>query len=125
MYITAGLANEQHGVFAAITANAAAPPRSRFQHFRFADERDVAIESHEDSSNGERINGFNSACNLPAPWEPANSQCTISRLGYTRERRMATTTLTLATRMPGGVTGKDFTCPAIPLNRMGEPRHSR
>src|SRR5258706_9820751 len=26
MYITAGLANEQHGVFAAITANAAAPP---------------------------------------------------------------------------------------------------
>src|SRR5258708_27213329 len=26
MYITAALANEQHGVFAAITANAAAPP---------------------------------------------------------------------------------------------------
>ncbi len=122
MYITAGLANEQHGVFAAITANAAAPPAGAdFSISASPTSAMVAIgQATKIQVTVSGLNGFNSAVQFTCSGEPANSQCTFSPSSVTpASGGMATTTLTLATRMPGGVYGQGFYMPGHPLNRMG------
>ena len=122
MYITAGLANEQHGVFAAITANAAAPPAGAdFSISASPTSAMVAIgQATKIQVTVSGLNGFNSAVQFTCSGEPANSQCTFSPSSVTpASGGMATTTLTLATRMPGGVYGQGFYMPGDPLNRMG------
>jgi hypothetical protein len=122
MYITAGLANEQHGVFAAITANATAPPAGAdFSISASPTSAMVAIgQATKIQVTVSGLNGFNSAVQFTCSGEPANSQCTFSPSSVTpASGGMATTTLTLATRMPGGVYGQGFYMPGYPLNRMG------
>jgi uncharacterized protein (TIGR03118 family) len=122
LYITAGLANEQHGVFAAITANATAPPTGAdFSISASPTTATVAIgQATTIQVTVSGLNGFNSAVQFTCSGEPANSQCTFSPSSVTpASGEKATTTLTLATRMPGGGYGQGFHVPRQPLNRIG------
>src|SRR6267378_8057698 len=122
MYITAGLANEQHGLFAAMTANASAPPAGAdFSISASPTSATVAIgQATTIQVTVSGLNGFNSAVQFTCSGEPANSLCTFSPSSVTpASGGMATTTLTLATRMPGGVYGQGFYVPRQPLNRIG------
>jgi uncharacterized protein (TIGR03118 family) len=122
MYITAGLANEQHGLFAAIAANASAPPAGAdFSISASPTSAKVAIgQATTIQVTVSGLNGFNSAVQFTCSGEPANSLCTFSPSSVTpASGGMATTTLTLATRMPGGVYGQGFYVPRQPLNRIG------
>src|SRR5258706_7734953 len=66
MYITAGLANEQHGVFPAITANAAAPPAGdQFYNFPLPPSPLVAIgQATKIQVKVSGLKGFNSAVKI-------------------------------------------------------------
>jgi uncharacterized protein (TIGR03118 family) len=85
MFITAGLANEQHGLFAAITANAApTPPTADFNIS--ASPATLTIAAGQTASftvNLNGLNGFNSAVNLSCSGLPANSSCSFSPASVT------------------------------------------
>jgi hypothetical protein len=122
MYITAGLANEQHGLFSAITANATAPPAGAdFSISASPTSATVAIGGAATIQvTVAGLNGFNSAVQFTCSGEPANSLCTFSPSSVTpASGGTATTTLTLATRMTGGTYGRAFYMPGNPLNRIG------
>jgi uncharacterized protein (TIGR03118 family) len=122
LYITAGLANEQHGLFSAITANATAPPpNADFSISASPTTATVAIgQTTTIQVTVSGLNGFNSAVQFACSGEPANSQCTFSPSTVTpASGGTATTNLTLATRMPGGSYGQGFKLPGHPLNRIG------
>jgi uncharacterized protein (TIGR03118 family) len=80
MYITAGLANEMHGLFAAITANASSTPGT-------GDFSIAASPSTLTISAGQPaafmvtlggLNGFNSAVTLSCSGQPLGSSCSFS-----------------------------------------------
>jgi uncharacterized protein (TIGR03118 family) len=104
LYFTAGLANEQHGLFAAITANASTPPATA--DFSIAASPTTAtITAGQSTSimlsvNG--LNGFNSAVTFSCSGQPANTSCTFNPNTVTPASGGAvTTTLSVATTMPG------------------------
>jgi uncharacterized protein (TIGR03118 family) len=79
MYITAGLANEQHGLFSAIAANATPAPTSDFNIS--ASPSTSTISAGQTASFTVMLgglNGFNSAVALTCSGQPANSTCSFS-----------------------------------------------
>lgn len=104
LYITAGLANEQHGLFAAITANASTPPATG--DFSIAASPTMATVTAGQSTSimlsigG--LNGFNSAVTFSCSGQPANTSCTFNPNTVTpASGGTITTTLSVATTMPG------------------------
>ncbi|HET7890599.1 MAG TPA: TIGR03118 family protein [Candidatus Sulfotelmatobacter sp.] len=100
LYFTAGLNNEQHGLFGAITANNTTQPAA-------ADFSLTASPSTQTISAGQpasfmlsvtALDGFNSAVTFSCSGEPANSSCSFSPNTVTANGANAvTTTLTIAT----------------------------
>lgn len=104
LYVTAGLANEQHGLFAAITANASTPPATG--DFSIAASPTTATVTAGQSTSimlsigG--LNGFNSAVTFSCSGQPANTSCTFNPNTVTpTSGGTVTTTLSVATTMPG------------------------
>lgn len=104
LYITAGLANEQHGLFAAITANASTPPATA--DFSIAASPATATVTAGQSTSimlsigG--LNGFNSAVTFSCSGEPANTSCTFNPNTVTpTSGGTVTTTMNIGTTMPG------------------------
>jgi len=99
MYITAGLANEAHGVFAKITPNATSTPTGDFSI--------SAMPSTMTISAGQPamftvtvggLNGFNSAVNLTCSGQPINSTCGFSSASVTPSSGgVASSMLTIST----------------------------
>jgi len=79
MYITAGLANELHGLFSAITANATPAPTGDFNIS--ATPSTSMISAGQTASFTVTVgglNGFNSAVTLTCSGQPVNSTCNFS-----------------------------------------------
>lgn len=99
MYITAGLANEAHGVFAKITPNAAATPTGDFSIS--ASPATMTISAGQPAMFTVTVgglNGFNSAVNLSCSGQPINSTCNFSSASVTPSSGgMTTSTLTIST----------------------------
>ena len=109
MYITAGLTNEQHGLFASIVPNAGAPPATAdFTVSAMPTSATVTIgQGATIQVTVDGLNGFASAVQFSCSGEPANSICTFSPASVTPANGgMASTNLTLSTRMPGGTYGQ-------------------
>ena len=119
LHITAGLANEQHGLFASILPDTSAstadfsvsaPPTATVTVGR-----STAITV---TVNG--LDGFNSEVQFSCSGQPANSLCTFSPTTVTPAAGgMATTTLTLSTRTAGGPYGVVSRAPRIPGGPAG------
>ena len=100
LYFSAGLANEQHGLFAAITPNAAPPPPT-------ADFNISASPSTMTIAAGQMasftvtlggLNGFTSAVNLSCSGQPLGSSCSFSSPSVTPQSGgMATSMMTIST----------------------------
>jgi uncharacterized protein (TIGR03118 family) len=100
MYLTAGLANEQHGLFAAITANAATPPPT-------ADFSIAASPMATTIAAGQTatytvtvggVNGFNGAVSFSCSGQPAGTSCTFNPATVTPQSgASATTVVTIGT----------------------------
>jgi uncharacterized protein (TIGR03118 family) len=104
LYFTAGLANEQHGLFAAITANTSTPPATA--DFSIAASPTTATVTAGQSTSImvsiSGLNGFNSAVTFSCSGQPANTSCTFNPNTVTPASGGAvTTTLSVATTMPG------------------------
>jgi uncharacterized protein (TIGR03118 family) len=99
MYITAGLANEQHGLFSAIKANATPAPTSDF-NIR-ASPSTLTISAGQPASFTVTVgglNGFNSAITLTCSGQPANSTCNFSPASVTpASGGMVTSLMTIST----------------------------
>src|SRR6266478_5029024 len=99
MYITAGLANEQHGLFSAITANATPAPTSDFNIS--ASPSTLTISAGQPASFTVTLgglNGFNSAVALTCSGQPANSTCSFSPASVTPSSGgMVTSMMTIST----------------------------
>jgi uncharacterized protein (TIGR03118 family) len=81
MYITAGLANEMHGLFAAITANATAPPAAADFSIAAAPPS-MMIAAGQPASFTVTVgglNGFSSAVTLACSGQPLGSTCSFSQ----------------------------------------------
>jgi uncharacterized protein (TIGR03118 family) len=84
MYITAGLANEQHGLFSAITANATPAPTGDFNIS--ASPSTMTISAGQTASFTATVgglNGFNSTVTLSCSGQPVNSTCKFSPASVT------------------------------------------
>ena len=104
LYFTAGLANEQHGLFAAITANTSTPPATG--DFSIAASPTTATVTAGQSTSImlsiSGLNGFNSAVTFSCSGQPANTSCAFTPNTVTpTSGGTVTTTLSVATTMPG------------------------
>jgi uncharacterized protein (TIGR03118 family) len=104
LYITAGLANEAHGLFAAITANTsqgAGTPDFSVTSSTSA----VTVAAGQPATftiTVGGLNGFNSAVNFTCSGEPAGTTCTFSPTNVTpASGATAMTTVTIATTATG------------------------
>jgi hypothetical protein len=99
MYITAGLANEGHGLFSAITANASSAPTGDFNIN--ASPSTLTISAGQTASFTATVgglNGFNSAVTLTCSGQPVNSTCSFSPASVTpASGGMATSMMTIST----------------------------
>jgi uncharacterized protein (TIGR03118 family) len=99
MYITAGLANEQHGLFSAITANASPAPTGDFNIS--ASPSTLTISAGQTASFTATVgglNGFNSAVTLTCSGQPVNSTCSFSPSSVTPSSGgMVTSMMTIST----------------------------
>ena len=99
MYITAGLANEAHGVFAKITPNAASAPTGDFSIS--ATPPTMTISAGQPAMFTVTVgglNGFNSAVNLSCSGQPINSTCSFSSASVTPSSGgMTTSMMTIST----------------------------
>jgi uncharacterized protein (TIGR03118 family) len=130
MYITAGLNNEMHGLFAAITANATPPPAT-------ADFSIAASPSTLTIPAGQPaaftvtlggLNGFSSAVTLTCSGQPLGSTCNFSPASVSpASGGTATSTMTIATssspytpavRMAKNSTGSIFAA-VLPIPALG------
>jgi len=94
MYITAGLANEQHGLFSAITANATPAPTADFNIN--ASPSILTISAGSSASFTVTVgglNGFNSAVALTCSGQPVNSTCKFSPASVTPASGGTTTSM--------------------------------
>jgi uncharacterized protein (TIGR03118 family) len=84
LYITAGLTNEQHGLFSAITANATPAPTGDFNIS--ASPSTMTISAGQTASFTATVgglNGFNSTVTLSCSGQPVNSTCKFSPASVT------------------------------------------
>jgi uncharacterized protein (TIGR03118 family) len=99
MYITAGLANEQHGLFADITANSTPAPTADFNIG--ASPAALTISAGQTGSftlTVGGLNGFNSAVTLTCSGQPVNSTCNFSPASVTPSSGgMVTSMMTIST----------------------------
>jgi uncharacterized protein (TIGR03118 family) len=107
MYITAGLANEQHGLFASIVPNAANPPITADFNVSAPTTATVRVgQSTTLAVTINALNGFNSEVQFSCSGEPANSICTFTPATVTPAAGgMVSTSLKLSTRTAGGPYG--------------------
>lgn len=100
LYITAGLNNEQHGLFAAITANNTSQPTTA-DFSLAASPTSLTISAGQPAAfmlSVTALDGFNSAVTFSCSGEPANSSCSFSPNTVTPNGANAvTTSLTIAT----------------------------
>ena len=104
LYITAGLSNEQHGLFAAITANASTPPATA--DFSLSASPATASVTAGGSASVMLsiggLNGFNFAVTFSCSGEPANTSCAFNPNAVTPSSGgTVTTSMTIATTKPG------------------------
>jgi uncharacterized protein (TIGR03118 family) len=99
MYITAGLANEGHGLFSAITANTT--PAATADFSISASPSSMTISAGQTATftvTAGSLNGFNSAANLTCSGQPINSTCSFSPASVTpASGGMATSMMTVST----------------------------
>jgi uncharacterized protein (TIGR03118 family) len=99
MYITAGLANEGHGLFSAITPNTTPAPTADFNVN--ASPSTLTISAGQPAPFTVTVgglNGFNSAVNLTCSGQPVNSTCNFSPASVTPSSGgTATSTMTIST----------------------------
>jgi uncharacterized protein (TIGR03118 family) len=99
MYITAGLANEGHGLFSAVTANTTPAPTSDFNIN--ASPSTMTISAGNTASFTVTVgglNGFNSAVALTCSGQPVNSTCKFSPASVTpASGGMTTSMMTIST----------------------------
>jgi len=130
MYITAGLANEMHGLFAAITANAT-PPVATADFSIAASPSTMTIGAGQPAAftitlGG--LNGFNSAVMLACSGQPPGSTCSFSQPSVSpASGGTATSTMTIMTSsspyhpaamMAGNTTGGLFAV-LLPIPTLG------
>jgi uncharacterized protein (TIGR03118 family) len=100
MYITAGLANEMHGLFAAITANAT-PPAATADFSIAASPSTLTIAAGQPAAFTVTLgglNGFSSAVALTCSGQPLGSTCSFSQSSVSpASGGTATSTLTIMT----------------------------
>jgi uncharacterized protein (TIGR03118 family) len=116
MYVTAGLTNEMHGLFAAITANATPPPASGDFSIA-ASPSTLTIAAGKPAAfmvtlGG--LNGFSSAVALSCSGQPLGSTCSFSQPSVSpASGGTATSTMTIMTSSspynPAGVMAKNTT----------------
>jgi len=104
LYITAGLSNEQHGLFAAVTPNTSTPPATADFNISASPAKATVTAGGSAtimlSIGG--LNSFNSAVTFSCSGEPANTSCTFNPNTVTPSSGgTVTTSLTVATTMPG------------------------
>jgi uncharacterized protein (TIGR03118 family) len=99
MYITAGLANEAHGVFAKITPNTSSTATGDFSIS--ASPATMTISAGQPAMFTVTVgglNGFNSAVNLSCSGQPINSTCSFSSASVTpASGGMTTSMMTIST----------------------------
>jgi len=99
MYITAGLANEGHGLFSAITANNT--PAATADFSIGASPSSTTISAGQTATftmTVGSLNGFNSAISLSCSGQPINSTCSFSPASVTpASGGMATSMMTVST----------------------------
>ncbi len=84
MYITAGLANEQHGLFSAITANTTPAPTGDFNISALPSTMTISAgQTASFTVTVGGLNGFNSAVTLTCSGQPVNSTCNFSPASVT------------------------------------------
>jgi uncharacterized protein (TIGR03118 family) len=80
MYLTAGLTNEQHGLFAAVTANATPPPATG-DFSVAATPSSVTIAAGQPATfriSVSALNGFNTPVTFSCSGQPAGTNCTFN-----------------------------------------------
>jgi uncharacterized protein (TIGR03118 family) len=99
MYITAGLANEAHGVFAKITPNTTAAPTGDFSISAMPPTMTISAgQPAAFTVTVGGLNGFNSAVNLSCSGQPINSTCSFSSASVTpTSGGMTTSMMTIST----------------------------
>jgi uncharacterized protein (TIGR03118 family) len=100
MYITAGLNSEMHGLFAAVTANAAPPPAAADFTISAAPSTLTIAAGHPApfTVTVTGLNGFNSAVALTCSGEPNGSTCSFSKPSVTpTSGGMVTSTMSIMT----------------------------
>jgi uncharacterized protein (TIGR03118 family) len=130
MYITAGLTNEMHGLFAAITANAT-PPAGTADFSIAASPPALTVAAGQPAAftltlGG--LNGFNSAVTLACSGQPLGSTCSFSQTSVSpASGGTATSTMTIMTSsspynpaavMARNVTGDIFAV-LLPIPTLG------
>src|SRR5580704_9593846 len=116
MYVTAGLASEMHGLFAAITANAT-PPASTADFSIAASPSTLMIAAGQPAAFTVTLgglNGFSSAVALTCSGQPLGSTCSFSQSSVSpASGGTATTTMTIMTSSspynPAGMMAKNTT----------------
>src|SRR5580704_7163596 len=130
MYITAGLANEMHGLFAGITANATAPaPTGDFNIS--ATPATLTISAGQPAAFMVKLgglNGFNSSVTLTCSGQPLGSTCSFSPASVSpASGGTVTSTMTIMTsslpynpavKMAKNTTGGIFAA-ALPITGLG------
>jgi uncharacterized protein (TIGR03118 family) len=95
MYVTAGLANEKHGLFAAITANAAAPPPTA-DFSVAASPMAMTIPAGQTASYTVTVgglNGFNGMVSFSCSGQPVGTSCAFSPATVSPQSGASATTM--------------------------------
>ena len=121
LYITAGLSNEQHGVFAAISPNTTATTGADFSLAVTPTSATITSgQSAPFTVTVGGLNGFDSQVAFTCSGEPANTTCSFSPANVTpTSGGNATTTLTLTTQAPTTGRGPYFHMGFLPGGPAG------
>jgi uncharacterized protein (TIGR03118 family) len=117
MYISAGLTNEMHGLFAAITANATQPaPTPDFSVNATPGSQTItAGQNAQFTITLGGLNGFSSAVSLSCSGQPAGSSCSFAQTSLTpTSGGTITTTMTI-------MTSANPYMPAVVMAKMSGP----
>jgi uncharacterized protein (TIGR03118 family) len=121
LYITAGLSNEQHGLFAAITPNSSATTGADFS--LGVSPTTATITPGQSASFTVTVgglNGFNSQVSFSCSGEPTNTTCSFAPSDLTpTSGGNATTTLMLTTQAPVSGPGPYFRMGFLPGGPVG------
>jgi uncharacterized protein (TIGR03118 family) len=121
LYITAGLSNEQHGLFAAITPNTTPTTGADFSLGVTPTTATITPgQSASFSVTVGGLNGFNSQVSFSCSGEPTNTTCAFSPSDVTpTSGGNATTTLMLTTQAPSTGPGPYFRMSFLPGGPIG------